>query len=164
MTTLDVELELYDGAAARPHLDMVRSLYAEVYAEPPYCEGDREVSAFAESWDHVVERPDFRLVVARLDHKPVGFAYGYLRSTPLVPDQKEPTFFIVELAVRQPWRRRGIARQLHDQLLNGIAGPISLTVRPEASPALAAYHSWGYQMVGRRRPGPDAPTYDVMVR
>ena len=54
MTTKPAELTfavgVYDGSAARDQLDAVRTMYAEVYAEPPYFEGPDDVEWFARDW------------------------------------------------------------------------------------------------------------------
>jgi hypothetical protein len=50
----------YDGEAARDHLDVVRELYAEVYAEPPYREGPEDVAGFAADWPRRVGQPGVR--------------------------------------------------------------------------------------------------------
>jgi ribosomal protein S18 acetylase RimI-like enzyme len=77
----------------------------------------------------------------------------------------EDTFTIIEMAVRKPYRRQGIARQLHAALLADVrADRVTLLARPEAEPAQAAYRDWGYRTIGKVRPWPDAPAYDAMWR
>lgn len=71
------------------------------------------------------------------------------------------------MAVRKPWRCRGIAASLHERLLDGVdAERVTLTVRPEpeAVAPRAAYLSWGYKLVGTSHPWEGAPLYDCMVR
>jgi hypothetical protein len=143
-------LSIYDGEVARERLDVVRGLYAEVYAEPPYCEGADDVDSFVRDWPRRVEQPAFRLVVARAGEEAVGFAFGHPLTEktrwwegalePLSPDlaaeRRGRTFAIIELAVR----------------------------RPEARPARGLYAALGYRNIGRLRPYEGAPVYDAMVR
>jgi ribosomal protein S18 acetylase RimI-like enzyme len=174
-------LELDAGEDAGPLLDAILPIYSEVYVEPPYCEGPDDVTEFAESWPSRVASQGFRLVRAFADGRPVGFTFGHELSertawwdgalSPLpadvVTEQAGRTFAIIELAVLREFRRRGVARALHDRLLDGIrAERVTLLVRPEpsAAPAQAAYHSWGYRELGRLQPGPETPVYNLMLR
>jgi hypothetical protein len=43
---VSVTISTHIGDAARPMLDAVASVYAEVYAEPPYNEGPDDVAHF----------------------------------------------------------------------------------------------------------------------
>ena len=179
--TSEVDFETYAGPAARDLRDVVCRIYAEVYAEAPYYEGTAEVDAFAKGWERLVAFPGFRLVLAARSQEVVGFALGHLLPedtgwwagalSPLPRDltTERPgrTFAVIELAVRKPFRGRGIGRELHARLLAGVmAERVTLCVRPEpeAAPARAAYGAWGYTTVGQVRPGPDLPVYDAMLR
>ncbi|WP_053700516.1 GNAT family N-acetyltransferase [Streptomyces sp. NRRL F-5755] len=170
----------YEGQEAAQQLDAFLPAYEEVYAEPPYCETPRDVKDFIERYQVQTQRPGMRLVLARDDDEVVGFAFGYLLAAdtrwwqnlqkPLPEDftreDGHRTYVIIELAVRSPWRRRGIAAGLHAHLLDGLdAERVTLTVRPEpeAAPAQAAYAAWGYRTVGVSHPWEDAPYYDAMV-
>ncbi|MBV8540930.1 MAG: GNAT family N-acetyltransferase [Pseudonocardiales bacterium] len=159
--------------------DTVRDLYAEVYAEPPYHEGPAEVADFASGRHRTVDQRNFRLVVARWAGEPIGFAFGVpLRVsttwwdgalTPLPEDitTEYPgrTFAIIELAVRRPYRRRGVGRRLHTHLIAGLSEErVTLLVRPEAPAPQQAYRAWGYRPVGRIRPFPGAPVYHAMIK
>jgi GNAT superfamily N-acetyltransferase len=149
-------------------------------AEPPYNEGPRDIAEFIERFQRQALRPGFRVVAARWGGSPVGFAFGYLLPSdtrwwagalsPLpaefTAEDGKRTFVIIELAVRRPWRRQGVAAQMHAGLLDGLkAGRATLTMRPEpeAAPAQAAYAKWGYRTVGQLRPWDEAPVYDAMV-
>lgn len=167
-------------AADSPPVDLVLPVYAEVYAEPPYFEGEAEVADFARAWPGRVAAPGFRLIVARSDDRPVGFTFGHeltpntrwwsgvLEPLPaeLTAEWPGRTFAVIELAVLADHRRQGLASRLHRELLDGVgAERVTLSVRPEpeAAPARAAYAKWGYRKVGRSRPAPGMPVYDVMV-
>lgn len=61
----------------------------------------------------------------------------------------------MELAVRPPWRGQGIARRLHDTLLDGIgAQRVLLNVPPGSKAASAAYGRGGTGRSARRGLGP----------
>lgn len=178
----EVTYERYEGReAVAARLDDFLSAYEEVYVEPPYSEGPSDVAAFIDHFLHHVHRPGIRLVLARDGEDVVGFTYGYLLPADTgwwtsIVDQELPqeftredgtrTWVILELAVRKPWRRRGIAAALHAALLEGLeVERVSLTVRPEdeAAPAQSAYAAWGYRSVGTAHPWDDAPYYRAMV-
>ncbi|MDT0452143.1 GNAT family N-acetyltransferase [Streptomyces hesseae] len=169
-----------DGPEAAALLDGFLPAYEEVYVEAPYNEGPREVAEFIERFQRQALRPGFRLLLARDDDEVVGFAFGYRLPadtswwngmfTPLpeefTRETGERTFAIIELAVRKPRRRRGIARALHARLVDGLGVErVALTMRPEpeAAPAQRAYEAWGYVKVGRTQPWDEAPVYDAMV-
>ncbi|MEU3897657.1 GNAT family N-acetyltransferase [Streptomyces sp. NPDC045251] len=178
----EVEYVRYSGPAAASQLDAFLHAYEEIYADPPYCEGTRDVAEFIDHYQAHTARPGIRLVLAREGDEVVGFTYGYY----LAPDTRwwkniqglvlpdavtredgRRTFVIIELAVRKAWRRRGVAAALHARLLDDVgAERVTLTVRPEpeAAPAQSAYAAWGYQKVGVSHPWEDAPLYDCMLR
>lgn len=176
-----LSLERRDGSEAVGLLDEILPAYEEVYAEPPYNEGPRDIAEFIERFQRQAERPGFRVVVARSGGSPVGFSFGYrlpadtrwwagAALSPLpaefTTEDGERTFVIIELAVRKPWRRQGVAARLHAGLLAGLTVErVTLTMRPEpeAAPAQAAYSKWGYRTVGQSQPWDEAPVYDSMV-
>lgn len=160
-------------------LSTVSELYAEIYAEPPYDEGPADVADFTSGWSQRIKQPNFRLVVARRDDEPIGFAFGYQLaartkwwSGALAPIPSEitteypgRTFAIIEIAVRGHYRQRGVGRLLHTHLTAGLSEErITLAVRPEAPSPQRAYRSWGYQRVGQTQPFPNGPIYDLMIK
>jgi ribosomal protein S18 acetylase RimI-like enzyme len=174
-----VTLTIYGADTSMDMLSTVGELYAEIYAEPPYNDGPADVEHFTSGWSRTIDQRNFRLVVARRADEPIGFAFGLqLRSRtkwwkgalkPL-PDEitaEYPgrTFAIIEIAVRRPYRQRGIGRLLHTHLTAGLSEErITLLVRLEAPAPQHAYHSWGYQAVGQIQPSPGAPVYDAMIK
>ncbi|MDX3354539.1 GNAT family N-acetyltransferase [Streptomyces sp. ME01-24h] len=161
-------------------LEAVVPAYREVFAEPPYGEGPQDAVDFLLRARRHTTRDGFQLVLARAADELVGFSFGYWLPAdtrwwsavqePLdedfVKESGRRTFNVAELAVRRPWRRQGIAAELHRRLISGLeAERITLTVRPEpeAEPAQATYAAWGYQNLGRVRYGDTSPAYDVMV-
>lgn len=177
-----VSYELHEGQqAARAALDDFLPAYEEIYAEPPYREGPRDVAEFIGHYQAHIQRDGIRLVLARDGAEISGFTYGFYlpaetgwwqsldRQLPaaFVHETGRRTWAVIELAVRKPWRRQGIAAGLHGKLLDGLdAERVTLTVRPEpeAAPAQRAYAAWGYRKIGVAHPWPEAPYYDAMVR
>jgi ribosomal protein S18 acetylase RimI-like enzyme len=99
----------------------------------------------------------FELVIARLGQQLIGYSYGFSRM-------REDKFIVCELMVLPAYQRQGIAKRLHDELLDGRGEQSAeLLVEKDNLPAQAAYQSWGWQKVGDLQPFADAPNYDVMV-
>jgi ribosomal protein S18 acetylase RimI-like enzyme len=111
-------------------------------------------------------QPGFALAEARHGGFLVGYAAGMpLRpstswwrdlTAPLPPDLTDEhpgrTFALTDLLVRAPWRRQGIGRELHDQLLRGRPEErATLVVAPGAGAAQQALRSWGWRKVARTR-------------
>jgi ribosomal protein S18 acetylase RimI-like enzyme len=83
--------------------------------------------------------PRTRFVVALDGDEPVGFAFGYaLPRRHGVP----ATFFVYEVGVDEPYRRRGVARRLMRELLTGHEDAFVLT-EPGNDAANALYRSLG---------------------
>ncbi|VVJ22652.1 Uncharacterised protein [Amycolatopsis camponoti] len=155
-------------------------IYSSVYAEPPYFWGKEHAQLFAERFAAQRQAPGFDLVVARAGGDVVGYAFGVTLQpntpwwttvttpvdTELVTEWPGRTFALVELLVSRPWRRRGIAKRLHDRLLDGRPEQrATLTVLPDAHPAQHAYRAWGWHRVAQKsNPLPGAPTFDVMLK
>lgn len=175
-----VMVERWEGLECAAQLDVVLPMYKEVWVEPPYCEGIKEIADFVDRFAQEVRLPGARLVVARCGGLPVGYAFGY----PLPPDTGwwkamdeemtaefavetgERTLGIVELAVRAVWRRQGVAARLHARLQEGLGiERVTLAMRPEpeAAPAHAAYAAWGYRQVGSWRPAEGEPASRIML-
>ncbi|WP_329077074.1 GNAT family N-acetyltransferase [Streptomyces niveus] len=176
----DLNYHLYEGGAAVAALDAFLAAYEEVYAEPPYNAGPSDVAEFIEHYQIHVQRDRMRLIIARDGDETAGFIYGYLLPaytswwnnvlTPLSKDFTREdgtrTWAIIQLAVRKPWRRQGVAARLHAELIHGLdVERVTLTVRPEpeAEAAQAAYAKWGYREVGTSHPWEEAPFYTAMV-
>ncbi|MEK2475843.1 GNAT family protein [Streptomyces noursei] len=168
-----------DGPAAEEAEGDFTLVYAEVFAEPPYCETEDDVVATFRRFRSQTRKRAFRAALARTpDGTPVGMAYGcplgpktgwWDSLTEPVSDEMRRedghrTFGLMELAVRLPWRGHGIARRLHEALLHGIeAERVVLNVHPVNEAAGAAYRSWGYRKVGDARPWAGADLHDVLV-
>ncbi|MFD7020047.1 GNAT family N-acetyltransferase [Streptomyces sp. NPDC059928] len=174
-----ITVERIDGSAAAQVEDAFRLVYAEAFSEPPYNETADDVAVTFRRFRSQTRKGTFRAALARTEGgEPVGMAYGYPlgpntgwwdQLTEPVPDDMRRedgrrTFGLMELAVRGPWRGRGIARRLHETLLDGVeAERVLLNVHPESRAASAAYRAWGYRKVGEARPWEGADLHDVML-
>jgi GNAT superfamily N-acetyltransferase len=175
-----IAVERMDGSAAAQAEGAFRVIYAEAFAEPPYDETEDDVAAAFRRFPFQARKHGFRAALARTeDGEPVGMAYGFPLDpgtgwwdelTEPVPDDMrredgQRTFGLMELAVRGPWRGQGIARRLHERLLDGIpAERVLLNVHPGGRAAAAAYRAWGYRKIGEARPwGTGADLHDVML-
>jgi GNAT superfamily N-acetyltransferase len=169
----EITFQLLDGAQAAADAAELQALHAEVYA-------DEDAGRFAGRFRVQRRQPGFVLAEARSG----GYLIGYAAGMPLRPATSwwrgltaplpeevtaEPvgrTFALVELLVRAPWRRQGIARTLHDLVLAGRPEErATLTVPPAAAAAQHAFRSWGWRRVGRTRDPdePGSPVSDVLV-
>ena len=180
MPPASIEFTSVDGETAGQHIDELASLYTEVYAEPPYEWGNKHVALFRKWFEGQRRQDGFTLIEAREQGQLVAFGFGVtlLPSTPwwqnltapvdeaITQEYPNRTFALIELLVREPWRRQYIAETIHDSLLNNrIEERATLTVLPAAEAAHAAYRKWGWQKVAQKRnPLPGSPIFDVMVK
>jgi GNAT superfamily N-acetyltransferase len=175
----DLVLTVHRKGTATSELPTVEDIYASAYSEPPYNEGPEDVAQFRSDWPRRVAQPSFRLVVAKFVDEPVGFTFGHQLSPgtrwwdgllgeverDVAEERPGRTFAVIELAVLQAFRERGVARELHAHLLANLREErATLLVRPEATPAHRAYQAWGYRPVGKLQPFPDGPTYESMIK
>ncbi|MEU1785956.1 GNAT family N-acetyltransferase [Streptomyces sparsogenes] len=174
-----IAVEHMDGPAAAKAEAEFRLVYAEVFAEEPYAETPESVDGNFRRFRSQVRKATFRGALARTaGGEPVGIAYGYPLSpstgwwdrliTPASEELRREdgrrTFGLMELAVRAPWRRLGVARRLHEAVLDGTtAERVLLNARPDVEAAQAAYRAWGYRKVGEAHPWDGADLHDVMV-
>jgi ribosomal protein S18 acetylase RimI-like enzyme len=165
---IDVRVETYDASTATLTAEL-RDLYGAVYAEAPYHDGPDDIAEFAAEWPALLARPGFGLALARVqDQSLAGFALGHAVEPGTGwwpagrPESAKDSFGIAELGVHPGYRRHGIAKLVHDALLAGRPERCAvLWVRGDAPAAVAAYHRWGYRLVGAVA---DRPPYQVMSR
>jgi ribosomal protein S18 acetylase RimI-like enzyme len=174
---VDLQTHHHDAEGARNLYEALIAVYREVHADddPEFYSADR----YRQQLDSHTQAWGFELVTAHLDGELVGYVYGFPLpaqarwwrglQTP-VPDEElretgDRTFAISELMVRPPWRRQGMARSLHDELLAGRGEErATLLVRPDNAPAQAAYAKWGWHKIGEVRPSwQGAPLYDALI-
>jgi ribosomal protein S18 acetylase RimI-like enzyme len=175
-----IALEMIEGEQAISHLDELRALYVEVYAEPPYEWGDEHAALFTERFQTQCRQDGFALVEARDHRELAGIVFGltvqpssgwWQNLTTTLPaevttERPGRTFAIIELLVRAPWRRQHIAEAMHDLLLRDRPEERAiLTALPAAAPAQAAYQKWGWHKVAQKRnPLPGSPLFDLLIR
>ncbi|MFJ8855192.1 GNAT family N-acetyltransferase [Streptomyces sp. NPDC102437] len=177
MTSLDIRH--YDHHQAADIRQLLLDVYAEVYAEAAKTDPFATVERFAQGLDGWSRRDGWTCVVGYDQDQAVGYAYGaplpagapwwggLLTEVPaaVVEETGTRTYALSELMVRVPWRKTGIARQLHDALL--AARPeerATLLVDQEHLKVHALYESWGWQTLGDLRPRiPDAPLFHAML-
>jgi GNAT superfamily N-acetyltransferase len=157
--------------------DVLVSVYEEVYADrlrEPFL----SCHEFERRLDAHLSFPKWEAVVGYEGAEPVGYVYGgtrhrgstFWQQVHPIPDDKYAqetgarTFALFELMVRVPWRKTGISRLLHDELLRHRSEErVCLFVEHDHSRVRALYESWGYLPAGTSLPARDAPLYDVMV-
>lgn len=163
----------------REHLPKIRSTLVDVYAEV-YDQGAEDpfhsVERFEERLSGHTSGPSWACVTGEIDGQPVGFAYGRLDSVrewrevldPVDPGVQDygrgGIFGLCEIMVLRPWRGKGIARGIHDELMGQRTETrASLLVDSEHPKVVALYEGWGYRKVGQMQPFKDSPLYDAMV-
>jgi GNAT superfamily N-acetyltransferase len=176
--TLDPMFTHHDPQQALSLLDRLVEIYAEAYAEPPYHETAADVQDFQEGFAARTRQPGFDLVTAHHGPEIIGYVFGHnlaadtrwwdglLDPVPagLTDETGRRTVAVIELAVRAPWRRQGVAGGLIGMFLAPREEErATLLVRPDAPAPVAAYAKWGWSRVGRLQPWPGAPIYDAML-
>ncbi|HET6949528.1 MAG TPA: GNAT family N-acetyltransferase [Acidimicrobiales bacterium] len=173
----NLTLEHLNVDQAKARLDQLVALYVDVYAQTSdeFFGEDRYRRQLA---GHMTA-PGWELVAAHIDAELVGYIYcfalpaetrwwrGLLTDVPdgFTTEDGHRTLAISEILVAERWRRHGIARALHDELLaHRNETRVTLLVEPDNTPAQAAYASWGWLKVAQLRPSWEgAPLYDVVV-
>lgn len=149
------------------------AVFAEVYREPPYNEGEEQFAGFARHLPGQAERPGFAMVIAEA---PAGELIGFAFGTTFPPDQWWPgagdepeqlrghaRFGIMELLVRPQWRGRKIGSALMDLLLADRPESYgALATNPQAL-ATAIYRAWGWTSAGWFHP-PHADPMEILVK
>lgn len=175
--TTGLQLDSFDAEHAQLILDTLIAVYVEIYPDPEDTFHGEE--RYRRQITSHMTAPDWKLVTGTKDGRMAGYAYGFALppdtrwwsglQTPVPQDftreDGRRTFAISEIMVRAPWRRQGIAKALHDELLAGTAAErFTLLAEPNNGPAQAAYASWGWHKVAELRPHWDnAPLYDVLI-
>jgi ribosomal protein S18 acetylase RimI-like enzyme len=172
------EVELGGSAETYRDKDELIDVYRDAYADKldnPFFSEDRHWGRL----EGYAKAEGYALAEGRVDGLMVGYALGYRLPegarwwrgllTPvdpsLIAEDGSRTFALNYIMVRREYRRRGIAKQLHDALLS--ARPekrATLLVQPSNIAARKAYDRWGWYKLGDLQPFDDAPVYDAMLK
>jgi len=154
-------------------MDVYRDAYDDKLDHPFFTE-----ERMWERLEAYASRDGFTLVLAYLDGDLVGYAlgntfmagsrWGQGMITDVDPDllveDGKRTFGFNYIMTRHAYRRRGIARALHDALIaTRHEERACLLVLPGNTAARNAYLSWGWNKIGDLQPFDDAPVYDAML-
>lgn len=178
MTDTRVSFTHYTAENAESIMDSpITPLYAATHSDVidnPFYSADR----FAERVRGYMKAPGFEIVIAETGDRPIGQAFGYtLPETArwwqgltmpvdpeLITETGHRTFALCELMVHPDWQRHGIARELHEELLNHRSEErATLLTRSDNTAAQAAYAKWGWVKIATLQPYPDAPNYDALI-
>ena len=169
-----------DGRQSSEHLDELRDLYLDVYADPPYEWGAEHADLFAERFSGQAAAAGFALVEARSGADLAGIAFGVTLqpTSPWWHNLLEPLSEAV--ATEHPGRTSpswnswsampgedstSLKRCMTCSFSAGRRNEPTLTVLPAAIPAQRAYAKWGWHHVARKRnPLPGSPVFDVLVK
>lgn len=175
--TDQLRFDHHDAGSVAGLIDHLVAVYLEAHAgDGPFYTEDRYRRQLA---GHT-RVPGWSLVTASVGDSLAGYIYGFPLpansrwweglQTP-VPDgftqeDGQRTFALSELLVRPKWQRRGIAKALHDELLDRRPEQrVTLLARPDNAAAQAAYAKWGWRKAAELRPGWEgAPLFDVLLR
>ena len=167
MADLDVRRFSHDD------LQRIRQTIIDIHAD---AQGEAMQDDFHQRFpwfvDHWGGNPGYACVIAYDGDEAVGFAYGapgvpgrewwrdHLDAVP----EKHRTYSYSELAVRQGWRKQGVAELLSRTLLGDRYEDLAvLLVDTEHPRVQVLYETWGFRKVGEHRPFPDSPVYAVML-
>jgi ribosomal protein S18 acetylase RimI-like enzyme len=175
----DVRVTLATPEHAKELFDVISDLYDEVFSEPPHPFPDFESPQQRKTLRSVIANPNSAITLAETDGGLVGFCYGvpmrvggqfwagFREPVPekITTEWPGRTFFVIELAVRQSWRRHGIGRRLLGAVLDGRSEErAALSTQPEPETAHAFYRALGWTLVGRQdTPGLISPEFDIYV-
>jgi GNAT superfamily N-acetyltransferase len=156
--TDEVVLAHFTAQTATDQREELIALYEEVWLsgwkdDEPFFSRER----FVDRLRGHLAATGFELVTARLDGRLIGYMYGFHRVG-------SDSFAVCELMVAAAYRRKGVARRLHDELL-GSRGERTAELLAEKGnlPAQTAYQRWGWRKTADHQPFPDAPNYDLLV-
>jgi GNAT superfamily N-acetyltransferase len=174
-----MSVEYFDADAVMTHERLFADLYRSVFSEPPYDEGEAEVADFLVRLKSHVACPGFAMTGVFVDGALVGCTYGFTMEldAPLwsellhcpvagrsADELLRPSAYIAEMMVASKFRRRGIAKKLHDAFINGrTEAQAVLFAHPDAHPAQSAYAKWGWEKVAAGEPFPGAGCYDTLL-
>ena len=115
---------------------------------------------FSEPWPEIAVRSELTNKLALwLVAVEDGVVAGYVGSQTVLQEAD-----MMNIAVADTHRRRGIARMLVQELIARLdAGMLTLEVRASNAPAIALYESLGFQQVGLRKNYYRKPKEDALI-
>ncbi|MFE3866264.1 GNAT family N-acetyltransferase [Streptomyces goshikiensis] len=163
-------------------LDSVRQTIGDVYAQvradlldhPNY-----RLDVFLKRLDRHAAEPGWAAVIAYEETgEPIGYVYGntvgpgdrwWKRMTIPAPGRytARDAVAVKELGAIPAWRGIGLARRMHDALLDGRPeAHATLMVNPAAGDGkvMRLYEGWGYEEIGTVQPSPESPWLVCMAR
>ncbi|WP_424890462.1 GNAT family N-acetyltransferase [Streptomyces sp. XH2] len=175
----DLKLRRLSGKEADGEREVLADVYEEAYAEK--LDGAfRSRPAFLDRLSAYVQRPGFELVASEDGSALVGYVFGFAIAPAgswwggfrgELPEEvrrlteQGKVFAISELMVRPAWRRRGIARLLHDRLIASRTEELgTILVDPKNIPARSAYYAWGWEKLGDIQPFDNSPVFESLVK
>jgi ribosomal protein S18 acetylase RimI-like enzyme len=172
----DLEMRQHDAAEAQALVDDLVAVYLDAHAEDGAFYNEER---YRQQLAGHMKVPGWTLLTAEVGGHLVGYAYGFPLSSKtrwwkgirgdVPPDftheDGHRTFALSELLVRPASQRKGIARGLHDKLVESRPEKrLTLLARPDNAPAQGAYRSWGWKKVAQLKPAWEgAPIFDVLV-
>ena len=119
-----------------------------------------EKQFFSEPWDEASVRSELTNKLALwLVAVEDGELAGYVGSQTVLQEAD-----MMNIAVAEGFRRRGIARNLVEELIRQLdAYQLTLEVRVSNAPAIALYESMGFQQVGLRKNYYRKPKEDALI-
>jgi len=164
----DLDLRTY----TREDLPQIRQTIIDIHADAQGGPLDDFRKKFPWYVDHWGSREGYLCVMAWDGDTAAGFAYGapavdgrewwreYVDPAP----EKTLTFSYSELAVRQSYRKQGIADLLSRALLEDRTEDLAVLLVDVTHPRVQAlYEDWGFKKVGEQRAAPDSPIFAVML-
>ena len=115
---------------------------------------------FSEPWPEIAVRSELTNKLALwLVAVEDGVVAGYVGSQTVLQEAD-----MMNIAVADTHRRRGIARMLVEELIRQLdAYQLTLEVRASNAPAIALYESLGFTQVGRRKNYYHKPKEDALI-
>lgn len=154
-------------------VEPLRPIYFRAYDEEPYNYTEADADEFVERMTSQLEHPHFRLVLAMENEDVAGFSYGYQfptelwwrgARTPAPEEVAEGTkYAVIEIVVDRPYRGKGIAKGLMDELLADQSEEWGVLLAKPGALAHGMYQRWGWQIVGQVQSYPHWPVDDAFV-
>lgn len=178
-----VRVEVAGGRLAAIHHGRICALYDSVFSAEPFVWSDSDSGEHDTLLRGLSQRDDFTIAVATAGTELVGFAYGHTLpvdhgwwkglETPLASDfvSEWPgkTFALIDFAVVESWRGRGIGTTLlRDLLVSRHEERAVLSVQRTAEATRRIYLHLGWHVVGAkqftRADGAASPEWVIMAR